>query len=220
MEKCLKMLKPYMFKYMCARYSMDEVLKRWKKIVALDEKWLREEGDLGGAANVMASNMTLCYAVFAFYEAVDRSITAEEFSAFAKEALTKTVAVLNRFDMNKIEKNRPLMRFIYFACDIYKKQVDAKRGKQWGNTWAIRINPEGRANGWAFTLDSCPLYEFAQKYGYMDFLPNMCALDQYIAPQFHSHLIRHKTLSAGDGACEYWYVGDKSAEARSDTGSK
>jgi len=220
MDKYLKMYRPYMLKYMRERYSGEETLRRWKNIEALDAKWLREEGDLGGSANPMAMNIMMCYAFFAFYEATDRQMTKEEFDYFAAEALKSVSGLLGRFDMNKIEKNKPLVCFIYSLCNIYKKQVDAKRGKQWGNTWAIRINPEGRTEGVAFTLDTCPLYEFAQKYGYMDFLPNLCGLDQYTARQFHAHLIRHKTLSAGDGACEYWYVGDKSAAALSDTGSK
>ncbi len=75
-------------------------------------------------------------------------------------------------------------------------------------------------SGLAFVLDSCPLYEFAQKHGYMDLLPFMCASDHIMTQQFHAKLIRHSTLSAGDGKCDYWYVGDRSPEALSDKGSK
>lgn len=54
----------------------------------------------------------------------------------------------------------------------------------------------------------------------MDLLPFMCASDHIMAKQFHAKLIRHSTLSAGDGKCDYWYVGDRSPEALRDKVSK
>ncbi|MGL6199559.1 MAG: L-2-amino-thiazoline-4-carboxylic acid hydrolase [Lachnospiraceae bacterium] len=220
MEKYLKKLKPAMLKHMHAHYDEEEVQKRWKKVEELDAKWLREEGDLGGSANMMSSNMMLCYAMCAFYEAVDRNYTREDFFVLVNEVMAKPFAMLNHFDLNKLEKKKWLMKFVYFCIERWKKKSEQKRGKQWGNTWKIRINPDQHEKGIAYVLDTCPLYEFAKKYGYMDFLPNMCSLDPVVAQQFHAHLIRHNTLSDGDGKCEYWYVGDKSPEAISDKGSK
>lgn len=220
MDKYLKELKPSMLKYMRAHYDEDEVRKRWKRVEELDAEWIRKEGDLGGSRNMMSSNMMLCYAMCAFYEAVDRKFTEEDFIVFLNEAMAKKFAVLNHIDMNKLENKKWLMNLLYFGVERYKKKVDRKRGKQWGNTWKIRINPDRRKKGIAYVLDSCPLYEFAKKYGYMDFLPNMCASDHLVAGAFHAHLIRHHTLSDGDEKCEYWYVGDKSLEALSDKDSK
>ena len=47
MDKYLKMFKPAMTKWLRDHYPLDEAKKRWKKTVYLDEKWIREEGDLG-----------------------------------------------------------------------------------------------------------------------------------------------------------------------------
>ncbi len=220
MEKYLKKLKPSMLKYMRAHYDEDEVRKRWKKVEELDAEWIRKEGNLGGSRNMMSSNMMLCYAMCAFYEAVDRRFTEEDFLVLLHEVMAKPFALLNRIDMNKLENKKWLMDFLYFCVGKYKRKADRKRGKQWGNTWKLRINPDCRQKGIAYVLDSCPLYEFARKYGYLDFLSNMCASDRLVARQFHAHLIRHHTLSAGDGKCEYWYVGDKSLEALNDKDSK
>ena len=60
MDKYLKMFKPAMTKWLRDHYPLEEAKKRWKKTVYLDGKWIREEGDLGGKKNPMASNM-LCY---------------------------------------------------------------------------------------------------------------------------------------------------------------
>ena len=216
MEKYLKKLRPSMLKFLRARYDEDEVKKRWKKVEELDAEWLRKEGDLGGRRNMMSSNMMLCYAMCAFYEAVDRNYTNEDFLVLVNEVMAKPFALLNHIDMNKLEKKKWLMDFLYFCVKRYKHKSDRMRGKRWGNTWKIRINPDNRETGFAYVLDTCPLYEFATKYGYMDFLPNMCALDHLVAGQFHAHLIRHHTLSGGNGKCEYWYVGDRSLEAKKD----
>jgi len=209
-----------MQKYLAERFSPEEVGARWEKIVALDEKWLKEEGDLGGSANAMSSFMMLCYAMCAFYEALDRNFTREDFQAFAKESMASTFDFLCRFDMNRLEKSKFLMKSAYKLMALYKKKADRKRGGSWGNTWKLTINPQGEAVGIAYSLDTCPLYEFAQKYDYMDFMPNFCAMDPYVASRFHSKLIRHNILSDGDPRCDYWYVGDKSEAALNDIGSK
>ncbi|MCM1054009.1 MAG: methyltransferase domain-containing protein [Bacteroides sp.] len=219
-DKTLKKLRPAMVNFLRSRYPENEVERRWSKVVKLYNKWLSEEGDLGGNVNMMSSNITLCYAVCAFYEALDRRLTAEDFDVLLNEAISEKFALMNKFDFNKFYNKKPLIKLVYSFLEKYKKQVDKRRGNVWGNTWKVRINPDDHMNGIAFTLDTCPLYEFAQKHGYMDVLPLLCTSDQVVAKQFHAKLIRHSTLSDGDGKCEYWYVGDKSPEALNDKGSK
>ena len=58
------------------------------------------------------------------------------------------------------------------------------------------------------------------KRGYIDFLPNLCYIDQITCSAAHGKLIRHKTLADGDGECNYWILGDKEPEALADAGSK
>ena len=48
MDKYLKMFEPAMKKWLSEHYSPEEAKARWERTVALDEKWIREEGDLGG----------------------------------------------------------------------------------------------------------------------------------------------------------------------------
>ena len=56
--------------------------------------------------------------------------------------------------------------------------------------------------------------------GYLDFLPNLCYIDQITCSAAHGKLIRHKTLADGDGECNYWILGDKDPDALADVGSK
>ncbi len=215
-----KRLKAAMIRFMQKRYTDQEVNTRWNNIENQYEKWLLEEGDLGGKKNWMSSNMLLCYLMCAFYDGIDRHLTHEEFLEIFYDAMEPTLNMLGHFDMNKLQKKKWLMHAANKYIRKYEKQTNEKRGGEWGNTWKIRANPDERKTGVAYVLDTCPLYEFAVKHDYMDVLPFMCASDHLVAKAFHAHLIRHKTLSDGDDTCEYWYVGDKSEEARRDTGSK
>ncbi|MCM1328261.1 MAG: L-2-amino-thiazoline-4-carboxylic acid hydrolase [Ruminococcus sp.] len=220
MDKYLKALRPAMVKILRKKYGEKEVAKRLKKTERLYYKWIREEGDLGGSENIMSSNIFLFYGTCAFYEAIDRDFTKEDFEILYYDTLAKTFKFMNRIDMNKLEKKKWLMKLAYKFLEKFKNKSDKKRGNEWGNTWKIRVNPNNRKRGIAFSLDSCPLYEFAQKHGYMDVLPLLCKSDHAIANAFHAKLIRHNILSDGDKTCEYWYVGDKSPEALRDKNSK
>ena len=219
-DKYLKKFEPHMKKWLSEHYSKDEAEKRWKKTVALYNKWVREEGDLGGRKNMMADNIFLAYAFFAFYEATNKSFKKEELAQFVDVAMGKKLKLLSHFDMNKLEKKKWLMNLIYKYFGNYAKKADKHRYKDWGNTWEIRLNPEKYDKGISFVFDTCPINDFARKHGYIDFLPTLCAIDQLTCKTMHAALIRHKTLACGDGECNYWIIGDKNPEALADNGSK
>ncbi|MDO4633689.1 MAG: L-2-amino-thiazoline-4-carboxylic acid hydrolase [Eubacteriales bacterium] len=215
-----KNLKAAMIRFMQKRYPEQEVKMRWRKIEKQYAQWLAEEGDLGGKKNWMSSNMLLCYLMCAFYDGIDRKLSQEEFLEIFYDAMNPILKMMSHFDMNKLQKKKWLMHLLNRYLKKYEKKSNEMRGREWGNTWKVRVNPDNRQSGIAYVLDTCPLYEFAIKHDYMEVLPFMCASDHLVANAFHAHLIRHKTLSDGDDACEYWYVGDRSTEAKSDPGSK
>ena len=220
MDKYLKLFEPAMKKWLAEHYSPAEAKTRWEKTAALDEKWIREEGDLGGSKNPMANNMLEAYAFFAFYEAVDRNFSKEDLQILIDAAMGKSLRTLSRFNMNKLLKRRWIVKLIYRYLENYQKKAERFRGNAWGNTWEIRLNPGGHDKGIAFVYDTCPLNDFARRHGYIDFLPNLCAIDHLTCSAAHGKLIRHKTLAAGDGECNYWILGDQEPEAVRDVGSK
>ena len=171
MDKYLKIFEPAMKKWLAEHYSPEEAKKRWERTVALDEKWIREEGDLGGGKNPMASNMLEAYAFFAFYDSVDRSFTPEDLQSMIDAAMGKSIRMLSHFDLNKLLKHRWIVQLIYGYLRSYQKKAERFRGNAWGNTWKIRLNPENHGKGIAFVYDTCPLNDFAIRHGYIDFLP-------------------------------------------------
>ena len=207
MDKYLKIFEPAMKKWLAEHYSPEEAKKRWERTVALDEKWIREEGDLGGRKNAMASNMLEAYAFFAFYDSVDRSFTPEDLQSMIDAAMGKSICMLSHFDLNKHFKHRWIVQLIYGYLRSYQKKAERFRGNAWGNTWKIRLNPENHD-------------DFARRHGYIDFLPNLCMIDHVTCGAAHGKLIHHKTLANGDGECNYWILGDREPEALADMGSK
>ena len=53
---------------------------------------------------MMSSNMMLCYAMCAFYGAVGRNYTNENFLVLVNEVMAKPFALLNHIDMKKLKK--------------------------------------------------------------------------------------------------------------------
>ena len=51
MDKYLKLFESAMRKWLSEHYSPEVAKARWERTVALDEKWIQEEGDLGSKRN-------------------------------------------------------------------------------------------------------------------------------------------------------------------------
>lgn len=49
----------------------------------------------------------------------------------------------------------------------------------------------------------CPVYDFCEMAGYMDYLPYLCNLDYVMFKAFNVSLQRRKTCSTGDGLCDF-----------------
>ena len=220
MDKYLKIFEPAMKEWLNKHYDEQEAKKRWQKTMELDEQWIREEGDLGGKKNPLADNMLEAYAFFAFYEAVDQNFSKEDLNVLIDAAMGKKIRMLKLLNMNTLLKYLWVVRLFYRYLENYKKKADLYRGKEWGNTWVMRINPQDHEKGIAFVFDTCPLNDFARKHGYIDFLPNLCSVDQLTCHAAHGALIRHKTMAGDDGECNYWILGDQDPDALSDEGSK
>ena len=145
MDKYLKIFEPAMKKWLVEHYSPEEAKKRWERTVALDEKWIREEGDLGGRKNAMASNMLEAYAFFAFYDSVDRSFMPEDLQSMIDAAMGKSIRMLSHFDLNKVLKHRWIVQLIYGYLRSYQKKANvfaAMHGETHGRSGSTRKTTE------------------------------------------------------------------------------
>lgn len=146
-------------------------------------RFLEETPSIGGKANVMNQNMDMALPFFAVYEASGRTLCEADLDEMLDILMVRRFRKASRWiDMNRLDK--PWFRKLaYHLAQKVADQNNARRGKEWNNTWGIQINPEGHEYGLSMTLVGCPLADFAKAHGYMNILPRMCAADVTAADQ-------------------------------------
>ena len=145
----------------------------------------------------------------------NKSICLEEFDEIIDDIYIHLRLLHKIMDINNTRFLKILRKYLYRSYQKYADKVSEKRSKgQWMDTWEMIVNPNNDNRGFAFTLVGCPLVEYAKKYGYMELMPHMCALDHTYAKLMHAKLIRTHTVATGADSCDYWYVPDKSKTAR------
>jgi len=170
-------------------------------------RMMNEAPYLGGSKNMMASNLDITVAFFAFYEASDHRIGGDAISMMVNWLAEDYKWVTPLLDMNKHSYVRPLYYRIYSK---HAKEVEAHKAKgEWGNTWSLRINPDGRKDGIYYHMVGCPLYAFVKSHGYEEMMPYICQFDYVFEKFLHARLIRTQTEALGGDCCDYWFVPDK-----------
>lgn len=174
-------------------------------------KLLMQKGDIG--EGVMADTMDIWFCIVAFYEASDHVIDGAAFQVIHGWHVDRLRFLGKLIDANRQQLPYKLMYNIYAR---YEKNLRAHRTKgEWVDAWDIRLNPDDRQEGCCFHLIGCPIAKHAKAHGYAHLLPYLCKTDHALAEVLHAKLIRTKTEILGADCCDYWYVGDQSAAARS-----
>lgn len=171
----------------------------------------RETPDIGGSKNLLADNLDMALAFFAFYEATGKRLKGENVLEMAGW-MTEGLAFVGKI----VDFNKPwLAKLMYKLYIPYAKKVEQKKtAGQWGNTWGVKINPENYTEGCSFHLVGCPLVDFARKHGYMDIMPYLCETDHITAKLMNAKLLRKHTVAEGADSCDYWYVGNCSSAVK------
>ncbi|MBQ8596869.1 MAG: L-2-amino-thiazoline-4-carboxylic acid hydrolase [Lachnospiraceae bacterium] len=171
------------------------------------DEFKREAPDIGGGKNMLAGNLDMALAFFAFHEASDKRVTGKDVEEIAGWMFSKL-----SFASKLIDFNKPwVAKLMYKVYVPYVKKVEKYKAKgEWGNTWGVKLNPENYSEGCSFHLIGCPLVDFAKKHGYMEMMPYMCATDHMSANLMNAKLLRNHTVAEGADSCDYWYVGNRS----------
>jgi hypothetical protein len=190
----------------------DKIIKRAEKI---RPELAAKAPDLGGKENSLASNLDMFILFLSFYEASDHRVGGEAIDEIIDDLYKKLRWMGIFLNINRKGVLSILRSFLYKSYQKYADNVAEKRAKgEWLDTWDMKVNPENVTEGYAFTLVGCPLVEYAKKYGYMDLMPHMCALDHAYARLMHAKLIRTHTVALGADSCDYWYIPDESDTAK------
>lgn len=202
-----------LFRRYISKYFPGEEKEILAKTDRIYDGFKRETHDLGGKKNLLAGNLDLGLAFFAFCEASDMRVTGEAVEELGSWMFSKMSFVSRIADFN-----RPwLAKLMYKVYEPYVKKVEKyKANGEWGNTWGIELNPEGYTEGCSFHLIGCPLVEFAKSHGYMDIMPYLCTIDHMSASIMNAKLLRSHTVAEGAERCDYWYVGNKSTAIKTE----
>lgn len=209
MGKMYKIPRTYrkLFKRYASKYFPGEEKEMLTKANKIYDEFKREAPDIGGGKNMLAGNLDMALAFFAFHEASDKRVTGKDVEEIAGWMFSKL-----SFASKLIDFNKPwVAKLMYKVYVPYVKKVEKYKAKgEWGNTWGVKLNPENYSEGCSFHLIGCPLVDFAKKHGYMEMMPYMCATDHMSANLMNAKLLRNHTVAEGADSCDYWYVGNRS----------
>lgn len=196
-----------LFKRCINKYFPGEEKVLLTKANQIYNDFKKEAPFIGGSKNMLASNLDMALAFFAFHEATGRRLKGDNIIEMARW-MTEGLSFARKI----ADFNKPwLAKLMYKIYTPYAKKVEKhKADGSWGNTWGIVLNPENYEEGCSFHLIGCPLVDFAKKHGYMDIMPYMCETDHITADLINAKLLRKHTVAMGAESCDYWYVGNRS----------
>lgn len=195
------------------RYCEKEMPGEAKALTAeaqiIFDRLMHETPDMG--KNMMASNMDMTVAFFAYYEASGHRIGGEAIVTLIQWLADDYHWITSLTDMNKHRYVRKLYYKVYS-----KHAADVERHKamgEWTGTWSLRMNPDQREEGIYYHMTNCPLLAFVKAHGYDELMPYICKFDFIFERFLHARLIRTQTEATGGSCCDYWFVPDKSKTA-------
>lgn len=177
---------------------------------ALEEIWGVYERDMlerfpyiGGDSVGGTKNLTGAYFFVAFGEATKK---------YGLELERWGYLITKSFERNAMSIPAFMKKLVSFAVSRQKllnfivKSMDRKNRKN------AAINPGSFETEWVepnedysviFLTHRCPLTDFANKYGYRDYLPYLCNLDYAMFGSVGLSLERGKTCAVGDDYCDF-----------------
>ena len=198
------------FERYCKQYLPDmEPKALTEKAQPIFAKLMQETPDMG--ENMMASNMDITVAFFAYYEASEHRIAGEAMETLIQWLGDDYHWLTFLTDMNR---HRYVRTLYYKMYSKHAAQVEQhKANGEWSGTWSLQINPDGREEGIYYHMSNCPLLAFVKAHGYDELMPYVCKFDFIFERFLHARLIRTQTEATGGSYCDYWFVPDKSETA-------
>ncbi len=196
-----KPCKKAILKYVKIHYPKDKVDEIFTKIQLKYIDYLKDyRTDLGGKKN-MHNGVGGTYdsiAVFCYYEIMKDVTSKEEIEKLYEDLFLGSFKKLKFVDFNK----KIYKKLMYKAFQGAKKSCDKFKD------FDMVIEPYTEGKPIRYHFNTCPTYEFARDYGFLDILPVLCNIDYTAMALLKAKLIRPTTLSNGN-CCDYIFYGDK-----------
>lgn len=149
-----------LFKRCAQKYFPGEEKTLLAKADRIFDGFKKETPSIGGKKNMLAGNLEMAMAFFAFHEATGRKLTGEqvlEMAGWMTEGLSFAKRILD-FNQPWVAK---LMYKVYIP--YAKKVARNKANGSWGNAWGVVVNPEGVHGRMLFSFGRLPTGGLCEK---------------------------------------------------------
>ena len=190
-------------KELAEQYAPQAAAEKYREILGLYERFLKESPDIGGKRNPMAHNFYGALSAFAYYEAMGCSMTPDQITqmCFGMMAWKRKRPVLEKANLDNPLIRGTIHTVVRIAGGILNRH---KADGSWGNTWGVKVNPLGHKTGVSMHLIGCPIADFAKKNGYGELMPYFCKTDEQVMEALGGRLYREHTVAQGHEDCDYW----------------
>lgn len=177
----------------------------------LDEIWTYYEEELlerfpyiGGKSVSGTSNLTGAYSFVAMGEVLKNyGVATEEtgrLMALSFERMALKIPSFIRKIMSKLSTNTKLLNKLFIKKEVSNAANAAKNPGSF--EMKTQIPPE-EGYDFSFHIISCPLANFAKRYGYEEYMPNLCNLDYVMLGVIGVPLFREHTCFEDGDYCDF-----------------
>ena len=187
----------------------SEIMKKSKKVY---KKIVKEAPDIGDD-NPMAYNALFALAFFSPYIASEKKISPEIVTEMMKRSLYHIKWFFSRTDVNtpkgKMGNKKDILK--------YYKWYTKEKEEKYPTSFKIDFVGQPYDGACYYRITRCPICSYAKTLGVSELMPLFCELDAVMIHLQHGILKRECTIAKGDEYCDYFIVGDKEDERKTNS---
>ena len=172
--------------------------KRYRELV-------REAPELG-KGNPMASNAYFAYVFVGAWLGTGKKLSPDDIALVMADVLKTVRPFFALTDLNKTPDKW------YKDMKKYEKWYKAGNGKRYPTTWKVHFDEGKHRDGSYYYFSVCPICSYLTGKGLGEIMRPLCETDKIMFAYQHGRLYRENTIASGGKICDYWSVGDKTAD--------
>lgn len=161
-----------------------------------------------GRGNPMAVNAYFAYVFVGVWLGTDRKLRPDELALVMTDVLGRM-----RFLFGLVDLNRHPSYWESFMRR-YARWYDAGGGARYPSTWKVRFEEGRHRDGSFYAFSRCPICSYLSSLGLGEVMAPLCGTDRVMFAYQHGVLHREHTIACGGNECDYWIVGDRTADPR------
>ncbi len=199
---------PKIKKSITDRFGRKLAVEAVKNGKAEYRRLLSHADDLG-PGNPMAMNAYFAYVFAAAWLGSGKRIPPDGMALVMTDVLGSWPlrTFFGMTDLNKTPKKWEQEMRIYESWFV-------RHGKDYPVNWNVSFDSTRHKEGSFYYFTRCPICEFCTREGIAELMPALCSTDEVMFRLQHGILHREHTIAGGDPVCDYWIVGDRSADPK------